>query len=177
MNRNGNGNGSDDYALRQQARDREYVEAYRAWVRSLTPAQFQELERARIAHPDFDRRTYTPPEPAQMGDRPAPIPEPEREPTMTYDAPEAVTRLVLWLMSSHNIRLDLYVLGYLFGFTDMMGLSQEQIAGRFGLCKAAFSKRVKRLQAEFNVRPSRAMKSLAACAEYKLTCGSPKQHC
>jgi hypothetical protein len=157
-------NGEHPYELWQETHDREYEIAYKAWIKTLTQEQFNELERARIAHPDFDRCTYTP-EPPSFDTHAAPAPVIEPEPT-TGDAQEAIARIIIYLLGAPNPRLELDVLAYVFGFACQMGKSGAELAAKYGISRAAFSKRAKEVQKHFNLRPSRAMKNEEACREY-----------
>jgi hypothetical protein len=125
-----------------------------------------------LERPDTARCVHTP-EPVSFDTHAAPAPVIESEPS-TGDAQEAVARIIIYLMDAPNPKLELDVLAYVFGFACAMGLSGAELAAKYGLSRAAFSKRAKEIQKRFNLRPSRAMKRESACAEYRLTNGGMK---
>jgi hypothetical protein len=149
----------------------EYERTYREWVASLSSAELAELKRNGLHKPLRDACMHTPDYSSALNrahDDPAPNQEPEPTTPITSES-ERLAMILLFLADSDNPRLELFALMWVLGFTSMIGLSQEEIASRFGQSKAAFSKRCKLIQHRFQLPPNRAMKK---SGEYKWTNGA-----
>jgi hypothetical protein len=152
----------------------EYERAYREWVASLTVAELDALKANGLHKPLRDNCTHRPDYSSALNrahDSKA-SGDDERESTIPItNESERLAMILLFLADSDNPRLELFTLMWLLGFTSMIGLSQEAVAARFGLSKAAFSKRCLLMQARFQLPPNRAMKSKKSCETYRLTNG------
>jgi hypothetical protein len=148
-----------------------YEEVYRRWISTLTPVELEELKANGLHKPLRDDCTHTPDYSSVLNrahDDPASDDEPESKTPITNES-ERLAMILLFLADSQNPRLELYTLMWLLGFTSMIGVSREAVAARFGLSKAAFSKRCKILQHRFCLPPNRAMKK---STEYRWSNGA-----
>ena len=90
---------------------------------------------------------------------------------MNVTAHETIERIAGYMLDTDNPRLASYVLAFTAGLFAPMGMSETKIAEKLGITRAAFSKRVKNLQALLALPPSRGMKSAKASQVYKVTNG------
>ena len=78
---------------------------------------------------------------------------------------DAVRRLLGELLIQKNARLTLECMAIVSGVA-FLGDSMSEVGRRYGLTRAAVSKRCIELARKVGVPPSRAMRSLTACAAY-----------
>ncbi|MCX6872269.1 MAG: hypothetical protein NTW21_00440 [Verrucomicrobia bacterium] len=149
----------DDYSQRQTARDAEYARQYKAWIRSLPPAERRELEAQGLAAPDVARhgngsaKGDAADSPVmRIGDDPALMPEPEPDsrcapnaepqpPLRDTEAAWYTARHVLGEVLNHsNARLTAECIALVSGLI-YSGDSMTAIAKRHGISRAAVSKR------------------------------------
>lgn len=165
---------SADYTDRQNARDREYKDA---WAK-LSPKQRQQLQKAGIKGPEMPKyRTHRPemPDVEKMAQRavlhengyPC-MPEQVKEPLRASG--ELLKAFLFRIVDEgRNPRLEAECISLAFGFGAALGLSQTEVAKRYGLTRAAVSKRVREIQQQFNLPASEFMKSDRAREVYRLT--------
>ena len=152
-----------------------YEKAFREWTASLTPAELEQLTRNGCDKPRRDTfNTGTADFSAILSRAHADEPADDLDESSVpiTHASEQLALVLLYLAEAPDIRLELYAILFTFGFPCMMGQSQTEIAQRFGLTRAAFSKRCKLVQKKFSIAPARAMKTQAACDNYRLFNGS-----
>ena len=167
----------DDYARRQAAKDAKYEREYKAWVKSLPADQRRELERQGLAAPDLARhgngsaKGDAADSPLMReGDDPAILPEPE--PMPDAKAPDieqvwdAVRRVLGEIVIHDNARLTAECFAVVSGL-NYSGASMTGIARKYGITRAAVSKRCVELTELLDLRPSRAMRSLTARKSYR----------
>lgn len=163
-------NGENDYQARQAVSDKVYVDSYKAWVASLSDEELREIAQLDLEEPECGYETFAP-DYSDLLER-TPAAELEAEPAIAIsDATERLGLVLLHLADSENIRLELYALLFVFGFTCMMGLTETEIAAKFGIARATFSKRCIKLKQRFNIPPSRSMRPASNCETYRLTNG------
>ena len=168
---------ADDYSRRQTAKDAEYERQYKAWVKSLPADQRRELERQGLAAPDLARhgngsaKGDAADSPLMReGDDPAILPEPE--PMPDAKAPDieqvwdAVRRVLGEIVIHDNARLTAECFAVVSGL-NYSGASMTGIARKYGITRAAVSKRCVELTELLDLRPSRAMRSLTARKSYR----------
>ena len=162
----------DDYTRRQAAKDAEYQDAYRAWVESMSADERRELERQGLAAPDLARhgngsaKGDAADSPLMReGDDPAILPEPEPMPDAKAPDIEQVwdaVRRVLGVIVIHdNARLTAECFAVVSGL-NYSGASMTGIARKYGITRAAVSKRCVELTELLGLRPSRAMRPLTS---------------
>ena len=152
----------------------DYERTYREWVASLTPAELDELKRNGLHKPLRDACTHRPVYSSTLNrahDDPAPDDEEPESTTPITSESERMAMILLFLADSDNPRLELFTLMWVLGFPSMIGLSQAEVAAKFGLSRAAFSKRCLLMLNRFDLPPNRAQKSKQARATYRLTNG------
>lgn len=161
------------YETRQAQRDVQYRREYQAWTKTLQPQELQTLKAKGLHHPvvgyheseslrDISERNISY-EPAYEV---YPAPESQKEKW------ELVERIAILIIDSPNPRLDADTLAFMAGFHIRMGKSGTELSAKYGLSRAAWSKRCKRLQEKLGLPPSRGMKSEAACRTYAITNGA-----
>jgi len=157
-----------DYADRQRARDREYLEAWK----HLSPRQRRQLAKAGITGPDAPvYRTHKRDEEALV-ERVAqaePTSDPQDETSesdLGGDLLAALRRIVGEMLATDNVRLTLECLSLVTGIS-YSGESMTSIARRLGVTRAAVSKRCVQITETLDLPPSRAMKQLTARRTYE----------
>jgi hypothetical protein len=170
-----NGNGTS-YETRQAARDTQYRRDYDAWFATLPAEDRQFLKQKGLAHPLIDYHASE--SLRDISERNMPY-EPAYQ---VYPAPESekrlwelVERISILLIDAPNPRLEADTLGFMAGFHIRMGKSGTELSAKYGLSRAAWSKRCKRLQEKLGLPPSRSMKSEQACRTYAITNGAQKK--
>ena len=171
----------DDYRPKQNARDADYRREYAAWLASLTPAELARVKAAGLGEPvrddsghgaNFSERDIAESPLAAVFSHPLESIEPACD-QPDYQARhtdaewvwDAVRRLLGELLSQKNARLTLECMAIVSGVA-FLGDSMSEVGRRYGLSRAAVSKRCIELARKIGVPPSRAMRSLTACAAY-----------
>ena len=170
---------NDDYTKRQKVRDAQYERDYKAWIKSLPPAErrkfeAQGLDKPMIGYHGNGSATGDAADSPVMriGDDPAllPAPEPEpeppphQEPNQTH-APDselirdAVRRVLGEIICHGNSRLTAECIAIVTGL-NFTGASMTEVARKHGVSRAAVSKRCVELTELLGLRPSRAMRPL-----------------
>jgi hypothetical protein len=161
------------YHEEKKRRDREYTDAYREWVASLSPKQRREMAAQGLLDPMVDRLDGMKGE--DVSDMPIPAPgnlpnHEELVPAHTEVAGggdervfDALRRIIGELLSENNAGLSLECLALVTGVA-FDGSSMSDIARRHGLTRAAVSKRCIALSDQLHLGRSRAMRSLTARA-------------
>lgn len=188
---------ADPYSTRQRERDSQYRREYAAWVNSLSEEERRQLKeqgldvpsipgaasgmadaasssRARCEAADIE-------EVDENGEPPADHEEQAQAGTAREQAssgPEApqladaesihdlLRRLVGELVCQDNAKLSLECLALVTGLT-YEGASMTEIAARYGVTRAAVSKRCVELTTALNLNPSRAMRTRKARQSYR----------
>lgn len=155
----------EDY---QAEKDREYA---RAWDK-LTDQGRQDLLKAGVAGPEVPKyRTG-------KGDASAVIEQSQTpasdEPLQTIEADEEAGQLLKEFLfriveERHHPRLEAECISLAFGFGAARGLTLTEVADRYGLTRAAVSKRVREIAEQFGLPASSYMKSDRARRVYRLT--------
>ena len=167
----------DDYSQRQKAKDAEYERQYKEWIKSLPADKRRQLEAKGLAKPDVQRhgngsaKGDAADSPImRQGDDPALMPEPE--PPHQPHAPDteqiwdAVRRVLGEVIIHDNARLTAECIAIVSGL-NYSGASMTRIAAKYGITRAAVSKRCVELTELLGLRPSRAMRSLTAREAYR----------
>lgn len=89
---------------------------------------------------------------------------------------EVVERIAILLIDAENVRLEADTLAFVAGFYARMGKSGTELASKYGLHRATWSKRCKQMQRRLGLPPSRGMKSERACLTYAQTNGAMKRY-
>ncbi len=84
-------------------------------------------------------------------------------------AREAVSRLLVILIESGNLRMDADCLAFVCGICFRQGKSGTDLAKKHGVSRAAFSKRAVELSERLGIVPSSNMKREEAREQYRLT--------
>ena len=164
----------NDYEEQQRIRDTEYEAAWK----NLTKRQRRELEKAGITGPEIPKyRTGKHDDVALIENVPAS--EPSINPEESIDdldienireAGELLKAFLFRIIDeSKNPRLEAECISLAFGYGAAKGISQTAIAARYGLTRAAVSKRVREIKDAFELPVSEFMKSDRARAVYALT--------
>ena len=174
---------NDDYTKRQKARDAEYQREYKAWIKSLPPAERRKLEAQGLAEPDvaYHGNGSATGDAAdspvmRIGDDPALLPDPEPDPEPEPGPPpepepahphapdtelirDAVRRVLGEIICHGNSRLTAECIAIVTGL-NFTGASMTEVARKHGVSRAAVSKRCVELTELLGLRPSRAMRPL-----------------
>ena len=183
---------SDDYAIRQAERDREYAAAFSSpeaqqWIASLEPRERQRLEAEGLLKPLIQRSgngmmdddlASTPlasetPDIAGGIDRAMAVPN--SAPVDDERLWDVLRRLLGELLNQKNAKLTIECLAVVSGI-GFMGDSMTEIARRNGVTRAAVSKRCVELTEKLGLPPSRGMRSLTARMSYARTQHSIRNH-
>lgn len=164
------------YTDRQQERDRQYTDAYRQWLGSVPFEQQQKLAQLGLDKPDCsyigNGRTHDITELSiaieDTENSALPI---ERVGADDARAAGELLREFLFRIidENENPRLEAECISLAFGFGAARGLTQTAVAERYGVTRAAVSKRVREIKRDFNLPASEFMKSDRAAATYRLT--------
>lgn len=154
-----------DYADRQSARDKEYLEAWQ----KLSPRERRRLEKAGITGPDAPvYRTHKRDEEAiveSAGQAPEQLHDDEDRAIEVLDPLEAIRQVIGALMANDNIEMSLDCFALISGIS-YGGESMVSIAKRYGVTRAAVSKRCVEMSEILGLSPSRAMRQLTARKAY-----------
>lgn len=164
---------SDPYIERSDKNNSQYRKEWQAWWATLSPEERAELRLQGFDKPDT---SYHASESAcDISERNLAVQEPE-EALAGYHKQiwETVQWISLLIIDSENPRLEADTLAFMSGFYAREGKTGTDLASKYGLTRAAWSKRCKFLQRSLKLPPSRFMKSEAACKEYALTNGKIK---
>jgi len=177
-----------DYQAIQNAQDARYLREYEAWIRTLPPAEKNQLRQLGLDHPlpnrtgsssgsgreldlsnslllsespetDRVQEPASPPPPAAQSD-------PNTEPLINETVLDVVRRLIGEILSTPNRSLTVECLAVVSGLS-YCGDSMVEIAKRHNVTRAAVSKRCVELSEKLNLAPSRAMRSLTARQSYR----------
>ena len=187
---------ADPYSTRQRERDAQYRREYAAWVESLPPEERLKLKaqgidapflpgaasgmgdvasssRARCEAEEFDEDDEPEQEEAPDSASPEPStsgsPAPQLADDGRLDAEgvhDLLRRLVGELIGQDQAKLSLECLALVTGLT-YDGASMTAIARKYGVTRAAVSKRCVELTSALNLNPSRAMRSRKARHSYR----------
>lgn len=92
----------------------------------------------------------------------------ERVRRVVWDVRNEVARAILGLILEHkNPSLTAAAIAYAAGMEINGGLSQVQIAQKFGVTKQAFSRRVTEISKHLSLNPSRGMRSVDSRETFK----------
>ena len=161
------------YDDQKKRRDREYTDAYREWVASLSPKKRREMAAQGLLDPVVDRLDVMKGEDVSA----MPLAAPGNLPNHDEPAPvhttvaggdderifDALRRIIGELLGENNARLSLECLALVTGVA-FDGSSMSDIGRRHGLTRAAVSKRCIALSEQLHLGNSRAMRSLTARA-------------
>ena len=187
---------SDDaYILKQRQRDADYRREYAAWVEKLSPEERRKLKAQGIDAPSVpgavggmadaasSSRARCEAKEIDEDDEPPDEHDEEQEgasleePAAASEAPQPLDaeglhdllrRLVGELVSQDQAKLALECLALVTGLA-YEGDSMTAIASKYGVTRAAVSKRCVDLTAALNLKPSRAMRSPKARHSYRKT--------
>lgn len=152
------------YSERQNARDREYAKAWEG----LSARERKQLEKAGITGPELPvYKTSKQDEDVILG-KSSPASDSETSDLgsdIEYDLMDVLRRILGELMAQSNIRLTLECLALVTGLS-YEGSSMTDIAKRYGITRAAVSKRCIEITDALGLPPSRAMRALTARREY-----------
>lgn len=171
----------DDYRPRQDQRDAAYRREYAAWLASLTPEKFARVKAAGLDQPVRDDSGHgsnfsecdladTPlaaafSHPLESIEPACDQPGSQAQHTDAEQVWDALRRLLGELLVQKNARLALECMALASGVA-FIGDSMTDVGRRYGLTRAAVSKRCIELARKVGIPPSRAMRSLTACAAY-----------
>jgi len=101
--------------------------------------------------------------------------QPARRSHLSHDADalEFARRLVSYIRSQDRARLTVDCLHLALGDADLEGLTMTQVGARWGITKAAVSKRVKKIRADLHLPITSNNKSAHASSRYRHTNCSP----
>ena len=168
----------DDYVLRQSIRDAEYEQDYRKWIESLPADERKQAEAAGLDKPMIARHGNGSPE-RDLADSPRASHNPDIAALVDHDEEDARTddnmdearrilrHLVADIVSEGNTRLTIDCLAIALGLRVYAGDSMTQTAKRYGITRAAVSKRCVDITERLNLPPSRAMRSELARRIYR----------
>ena len=169
---------SDDYAQKQAKRDAEYERDYRKWVSTMSPTERRNLQKLGLDSPCLQRHgngapghdmadtpaaSYTPDIAALVDGEPD---EPAKDAGMA-SATRILRYLVADVLSEGNARLTMECLSVALGLSAYDGESMTEIAKRYGVTRAAVSKRCVDITQRLNLLPSRAMRTELARQIYR----------
>jgi hypothetical protein len=166
-----------NYTRRQRSSDADYQQAYREWVESLPPEERQQLAAMGLEKPLMADTAGSGYHDAADSSRCSVLPEdfeqgleeesdPETAGPGREDVLHLVRRLVGELLSKDNVRLSVECLALATGIS-YLGDSMTEIARRYGVTRAAVSKRCVEFTDALNLNPSRAMRSPEARQSYR----------
>jgi hypothetical protein len=171
---------SDDYAKKQAKKDADYEREYEAWVKSMTLEERREAEKLGLLKPCLQRHGNGAPD-HDVADSPAASHTPDiaalvdheedtKQQAITAGMTEAnriLRHLVADLLAEGNTRLTVECLAVALGLSAYNGESMTDIAKRYGVTRAAVSKRCVDITKRLNLLPSRAMRSELARKIYR----------
>src|SRR4030095_4751576 len=139
------------YEQRQALADLQYRREYASWLATLPPADRQALKQKGLHHALID---YHASESARDVTERNISYEPAYE---VYPAPDSrkreyenLCRVAILIVDSANPRLEADILSFTLGLYTREGKSGTELAAKYGLSRAAWSKRCKRFQAQFD---------------------------
>jgi hypothetical protein len=171
---------SADYRIRQSAAEIEYAKSYRSWVDSLPPEERRELAALGLDEPDLPRRGAGVGLSCDAAEQSAAscldeIIDESAGPQEHDDdfwkvaadlrAGEAIIRIVSEILGGGNAALTTECLALATGVA-YQGASESAIAKKFGITRAAVSKRCIEIAERVGVRNHRAMRTGRACSAY-----------
>ena len=166
----------DKYEKRQQTEEANYKRVYAEWIDSLTEEQKAEMDPA-LLKPHVDGKAGGVAE-CDLADSPLASYNPHEEAEDTEDKPEVVNgmspedvweilrRVIGEIKSSKNPGLTIECVALASGLS-YLGDSQQEIATRHGVTRAAVSKRCVEFCNAIGLEPSRAMRSVEAREAYR----------
>lgn len=172
---------SDDYAIRQAQRDRDYREAYqspevKAWVESLTPAERKRAQAEGLISPlvfgrasgqsekDLADSSLASENPDIIESFEPEIPAPQK--VNGTETSDALASFCARIRSVTNPLLVFDAVCFATGVMALDGESQTALARRHGVSRSAFSKLAIKWCKTFGLKPSRGMKSQKARETY-----------
>jgi hypothetical protein len=165
------------YEARAAEHDAEYRREYAAWYASLPNEERQLLKKKGLHRALIDYH-------ASESDRDITernlSQEPDDQVFAVKDSEkriwEVVEGIAILIIDAEKIRLEADTLAFMAGFYTRMGISGTELGAKYGLTRAAWSKRCKHLQRKLGLPPSRSMKSEEACRVYAGTNGAMKNN-
>lgn len=165
------------YCRRQRRSDSDYQQAYQAWVDSLPPEERQQLAALGLDQPlmsdaagsgfrDVADASCCAVLPAAFEEDSEEGAEPEGPCSDREEVLHLVRRLVGELLSKDNVSLSVECLALTTGIA-YLGDSMTDIARRYGVTRAAVSKRCVEFADALGLAPSRAMRSTEARQSYR----------
>ena len=170
----------EDYNQRQAAADQEYQQAYAEWIDGMTPQEREQLAAQGLDEPEMPKRSNgiglsrdaAEQSSAQCLDE---IIDESASPQEHDDdfwktaadlrAGEAIIRIVSEILGGGNAALTTECLALATGVA-YQGASESAIAQKFGITRAAVSKRCIEIAERVGVRNHRAMRTGRACSAY-----------
>ena len=151
----------DKYEKRQQTEEANYKRVYAEWIDSLTEEQKSEMDPA-LLKPHVDGKAGGVAE-CDLADSPLASYNPHEDDTQPDSKPEVVNGEI---KSSKNPGLTIECVALASGLS-YLGDSQQEIATRHGVTRAAVSKRCVEFCNAIGLEPSRAMRSVEAREAYR----------
>jgi hypothetical protein len=163
-----------DYHQRQATLDQEYAKEYAAWLDTLSPQERQQLAALGLDSPELPKRSAGIGLSRDAAEQSAAscleeIAQPEADPSVTeadLRTCEVIQKLIGELIVDRNPALAVECLALVSGIC-YQGSSMIGIAKRYGLTRAAVSKRCVELAERLGVKNLRPMKSESAREIYR----------
>jgi hypothetical protein len=170
----------EDYNQRQAAADQEYQQAYTEWIASMTPQERELLAAQGLDSPEIPKRSAGIGLSCDAAEQSAAscldeIIDESAGPQEHDDdfwkvaadlrAGEAIIRIVSEILGGGNAALTTECLALATGVA-YQGASESAIAQKFGITRAAVSKRCIEIAERVGVRNHRAMRTGRACSAY-----------
>ncbi len=166
----------ESYIARADKHDSEYRREYATWYATLPPEERQYLKAHGLDHAVVDYHISE--SGCDVTERNIAAPADAAEVATTQDFEkrlwETVEGIAILIIDAENPRLEADTLAFMAGFYARMGKSGRELGARYGLTRAAWSKRCKFTQRKLALSPSAFMKSEEACKSYALTNGKLK---
>ncbi len=171
----------------QRDRDEEYEKQYKAWVAGMSPSERRELESMNLLKPDFSRTVSKGQHDHEiLENREAPSVEPFAIPKKEEGVYEQAQRLALrWTRiglsnilnptKGSTVEYEAAIVGLSIGSLGMVSISHQ--AHRFGVGRAAISKRCVAFCKDSGMPPSHYMKSASNRAVHQLANVRKKRVC
>lgn len=174
--RHGEDGADTNYTRRQRSSNADYQREYRAWVTSLAPEERQQLETLGLDQPQMSDTSGSGFRDAAQNHQCSVQPEGFDEPADDVESNQGtpdhedvlqfIRRLVGELLGQDNVRLSVECLALATGIS-YLGDSMTDIARRYGVTRAAVSKRCVEFTDALGLAPSRAMRSTKARQSYR----------
>jgi len=151
----------------QRQRDNAYVQAYEAWLSTLTPEELAALAARDLDTPDARRKTGKIDDHRVLSVAAAPesddrLPAPDVQAEIRMATADALSSFCARVRSQANPLLAFDTLCFASGLMELEGLSQSALARRHGVTKAWFSQQVIAWLDLFDLPPPRGCRSMRA---------------